>query len=48
MGISLLIFVVVLMIIFIVASYMISRIQAESLDEEDLHHHILHNTKPPK
>ncbi|WP_268238251.1 hypothetical protein [Psychrobacillus lasiicapitis] len=42
------IFVVVLMIIFIVASYMISRIQAESLDEEDLHHHILHNTKPPK
>ncbi|MDI2589686.1 hypothetical protein OR571_21915 [Psychrobacillus sp. NEAU-3TGS] len=42
------IFVVVLMIIFIAASYKISRVQAESLDEEDLHHHILHNTKPPK
>lgn len=48
MGISLLIFVLVLMIIFVVTSIMISRIQAKISEEDALHHHILPNTKPPK
>ncbi|WP_186321289.1 hypothetical protein [Bacillus sp. FJAT-22090] len=51
MGVSLLIFVVLLMILFVVASFVIFRLQrnsAKPLDEENFHNQILHNVKPPK